>query len=74
MVRVVSGRCVRAETDKVRDHLFMLRAKGFTRLYQDGKTFEFSTPESLLDIDFSRPVFVLVDRLSITRRYASAHR
>ena len=46
----------------------MLRAKGFTRLYQDGKTFEFSTPESLLDIDFSRPVWVLVDRLSIERR------
>jgi excinuclease ABC subunit A len=53
-------------TDKLRDHLFMLRAKGFTRLYQDGKTFEFSTPESLLDIDFSRPVWVLVDRLSIS--------
>ena len=52
-------------TDKLRDHLFMLRAKGFTRLYQDGKTFEFSTPESLLDIDFSRPVWVLVDRIAI---------
>ena len=26
-----------AETDKMRDHLFMLRAKGFTRLYQDGQ-------------------------------------
>src|SRR4051794_8394902 len=52
-------------TDKLRDHLFMIRAKGFTRLYQDGKTFEFSTPESLLDIDFSRPVWVLVDRIAI---------
>ena len=27
--------------------------------------FEFSTPESLLDVDFSKPVFVLVDRLAI---------
>ena len=61
------------ETDKLRDHLFMLRAKGFTRLYQDGKTFEFSTPESLLDIDFSRPVWVLVDRLSITRDRQAIH-
>ena len=35
-------------------------------LYQDGRTFEFSTPESLLDIDFTKPLFVLVDRLAIT--------
>ncbi|HEY6937424.1 MAG TPA: excinuclease ABC subunit UvrA, partial [Terriglobales bacterium] len=27
--------------------------------------FEFSTPESLLDIDFSQPVFVLVDRIAV---------
>jgi excinuclease ABC subunit A len=53
-------------TDKLRDHLFMLRAKGFNRLYQDGTTFEFSTPESLLDIDFSRPVWVLVDRIALS--------
>ncbi len=49
----------------LRDHLFELRKKGFTRLFQAGRTFEFSTPESLLDIDFSRPVFVLVDRIAI---------
>jgi excinuclease ABC subunit A len=41
-----------------------LREQGFNRLYQDGRVFEFSTPESLLDVDFSRPVFVLVDRLA----------
>src|SRR5262249_23286247 len=42
-----------------------LRKKGFNRLFQGGRTFEFSTPESLLDIDFSKPLFVLVDRISI---------
>ena len=53
-------------TDALRDRLFELRKKGFTRLYQEGKVFEFSTPESLLDIDFSKPVCVLVDRVAIS--------
>src|SRR5215813_726099 len=52
-------------TQALRDHLFELRKKGFNRLYQDGRLFEFSTPESLLDIDFSKPLFVLVDRIAI---------
>ena len=52
-------------TQALRDHLFELRKKGFNRLLQDGRLFEFSTPESLLDIDFSKPLFVLVDRLVI---------
>src|SRR5689334_9517770 len=47
------------------DHLFELRKKGFNRLFQNGRTFEFSTPESLLDIDFSKPLCVLVDRIAI---------
>ncbi len=51
------------QSERLRDHLFELRKKGFTRLYQGGKTFEFSTPESLLDIDFAKPLFALVDRL-----------
>ncbi|HUB33266.1 MAG TPA: hypothetical protein VMA31_09560, partial [Bryobacteraceae bacterium] len=50
----------------LRDHLFELRKKGFNRLYQNGRVFEFSTPESLLDIDFSQPLFVLVDRIAIS--------
>ncbi len=54
-----------ATTQALRDHLFELRKKGFTRLFQNGRLFEFSTPESLLDIDFGKPVFVLVDRLVI---------
>ena len=56
----------------LRDHLFDLRKKGFTRLFQAGRIFEFSTPESLLDIDFSKPVFVLVDRIAIGPGSASA--
>jgi excinuclease ABC subunit A len=42
-----------------------LRSKGFNRLIQDGRTFEFSTPESLLDVDFKKPVFILIDRVVI---------
>lgn len=43
-----------------------LQKRGFNRLYQDGKVYEFSSPESLLDVDFAKPVYVLVDRLSIS--------
>ncbi len=49
----------------LRDHLFELRKKGFNRLFQGGKVFEFSTPESLLEIDFAKPVFILADRIAI---------
>jgi excinuclease ABC subunit A len=52
-------------TQALRDHLFELRKKGFNRLFQGGRLFEFSTPESLLDIDFAKPLFVLVDRIAI---------
>jgi excinuclease ABC subunit A len=55
-----------ASTDALRDRLFDLRKRGFSRLFQNGQVFEFSTPESLLDVDFSKPVFALVDRLSIS--------
>ncbi len=51
------------QTQSVRDQLFDLRKKGFNRLYQQGRTFEFSSPESLLDIDFSQPLFALADRI-----------
>jgi excinuclease ABC subunit A len=54
-----------ASTQALRDHLFELRKKGFNRLFQGGRLFEFSTPESLLDIDFSKPLYVLVDRVAI---------
>ncbi|MFQ5817506.1 MAG: excinuclease ABC subunit UvrA [Terriglobia bacterium] len=41
-----------------------LRRRGFQRLYQNGRVFDFSAPESLLDINFRGPVYVLVDRLA----------
>jgi excinuclease ABC subunit A len=55
-----------ATTEALRDHLFELRKKGFNRLYQNGRVFEFSTPESLLDIDFKQPLFILADRFVIS--------
>ncbi len=51
-------------TDQLKARLFDLRKAGFNRLYQSGQVFEFSTPESLLDIRFDQPVFVLVDRVT----------
>ena len=53
-------------TEQLKTRLFDLRKAGFNRLYQSGQVFEFSTPESLLDVDFSQPVFVLVDRLAVS--------
>lgn len=55
----------KAGAEALRDRLFDLRKRGFTRLYQDGQIFEFSTPESLLGIDFEKQLFVLVDRLTL---------
>ncbi|MGH9405938.1 MAG: excinuclease ABC subunit UvrA [Terriglobia bacterium] len=51
--------------EAVRQRLSSLRERGFNRLYQGGRLYEFSVPESLLEIDFARPVFVLVDRLAV---------
>jgi len=53
-------------TEALKTRLFDLRKAGFNRLYQAGQIFEFSTPESLLDVNFDQPVFVLVDRLIIS--------
>ncbi len=43
-----------------------LKRRGFSRLYQNGQTFDYSRPESLLDVDFSKTAYVLVDRLKMT--------
>jgi excinuclease ABC subunit A len=53
-------------SDAIKTRLFDLRKRGFNRLFQNGQLFEFSTPESLLDINFSEPVFALVDRISVS--------
>jgi excinuclease ABC subunit A len=52
--------------DLLKAKLFDLRKRGFNRLYQNGEPFEFSTPESLLGINFAEPVFLLVDRLAVS--------
>ena len=51
--------------EAVRQGLIDLQKRGFNRLYQAGRVHEFSTPETLLDVDFSKPVYVLVDRLAV---------
>ena len=53
-------------TDPLKDRLLELRRRGYNRLYQNGAIVEFSTPESLLELDFSQPIFVLIDRLSLS--------
>ena len=53
-------------TEQLKTRLFDLRKAGFNRLYQAGQVFEFSTPESLLDINFDQPAFMLVDRLTVS--------
>jgi excinuclease ABC subunit A len=57
---------VRHEPGEIpKDRLSELRARGFNRLWQNANTFEFSTPESLLDINWNEPVYILADRISI---------
>jgi excinuclease ABC subunit A len=53
-------------SDQLKVRLYDLRKAGFNRLYQAGQVFEFSTPESLLDVRFDQPVFMLVDRLTVS--------
>jgi excinuclease ABC subunit A len=55
----------RLPSDAIKARLFDLRKRGFNRLFQNSQVFEFSTPESLLDVNFSEPVFGLVDRLVV---------
>jgi excinuclease ABC subunit A len=42
-----------------------LKRRGFSRIYQNGQVFEYSRPESLLDVDFTKTAYVLVDRLKV---------
>ncbi|MFB3815222.1 MAG: excinuclease ABC subunit UvrA [Terriglobales bacterium] len=54
-----------SNVELLKERLFELRKRGFNRLFQNGEIYEFSTPESLLDINFEQPVFVLVDRIVV---------
>ena len=60
-----SARSPAPPDESLKPRLFSLRQHGFNRLYQEGRVFEFSTPESLLEVDFARPVYILVDRLAV---------
>ena len=53
-------------TDSLKERLTELRRRGYNRLFQNGKIVEFSTPESLLELDFAQPIFILIDRLAIS--------
>ncbi len=53
-------------SDLLKTQLFEVRQRGFNRLYQSGRIFEFSSPESLLEVNFAEPVFLLVDRLVVS--------
>jgi len=55
-----------ALSDALRQRLTDLRTRGFNRLYQAGAIYEFSSPESLLEIDFTQPLYVLVDRIVVS--------
>jgi len=51
--------------ESVKQTLGSLQKRGFNRLYQGGRVYEFSSPETLLDVNFAKPVYVLVDRLAL---------
>jgi len=48
-----------------------LQKRGFNRLYRRANSRIFFT-ETLLDVDFSKPVYVLVDRLAVNAESARA--
>jgi excinuclease ABC subunit A len=61
-----SRKAAKPSPDAIRLALAELQKRGFNRLFQDGRVYEFSSPETLLDIDFAKSVYVLVDRLAIS--------
>ena len=60
-----SRKSSKPNSESVRQALLDLQKRGFNRLYQAGQPHEFSSPETLLDLDFSQPIYVLVDRLAV---------
>jgi excinuclease ABC subunit A len=68
----VVGTPVADVSESLRERLGELRRRGYNRLWQEdaasssGKIVEFSTPESLLELDFAKPIYVLADRLALS--------
>jgi excinuclease ABC subunit A len=72
MRRSAAKKSAKPSPEAVRLALAALQRRGFQRLYQaglpdrqTGRVHEFSSPETLLDLDFSQPLYVVVDRLAI---------
>ena len=69
-VSLKSGAAAKASeglhAEAVKARLAELRAGGFNRLWQQGRLFEFSTPESLIDLDLTAPLFILLDRIVVS--------
>ena len=65
--RVAKKQTKPADNSLLKERLFELRKRGYNRLYQNGQVFEFSSPESLLELNFAEPVLVLVDRIAVSR-------
>ena len=60
-----SRKSPKPNAESVRQALVDLQKRGFNRLYQAGQLHEFSSPETLLELDFSQPIYVVVDRLAV---------
>ncbi len=63
--RSAAKKSAKLSQETIRLALTALQRRGFQRLFQAGRVHEFSSPETLLDIDFMQPVYVVVDRLAI---------
>ena len=57
--RVAKKKPAAPPQEAVRNALVDIQKRGFNRLYQDGRLHEFSSPETLLDVDFAKPVWVV---------------
>jgi excinuclease ABC subunit A len=64
--KAVTSAVLEPMSEGLKARLIELRGSGFNRLYQNGQIFEFSTPESLIDVDFAAPLFVLLDRIVVS--------
>src|SRR5215813_5626897 len=54
-----------ADDSHLKARLVELRSRGFLRLFQNGRIVDFSTPEAVLEVNFTEPVFVVIDRIVI---------
>jgi excinuclease ABC subunit A len=63
--RAAARKPAKVSPEAIRQALAALQRRGFQRLYQAGLVHEFSSAETLLDLDFARPVYVVVDRLAM---------